>query len=183
MARTLEVHLSGGSRGAQKERPQGRIFQEADLDAYGDDLAEIGRGGEIFAAGAKVRQAEVSGAGEMQAGGDDGGVEIDDGAELDFDMEHDGGWRESLAVEDPSAAVGEGGGKDGHEAVALFVTEPLDVERLHGEIGPPGVGRSAIRVFIGRGGRKREWARRYGSHVTDVCSRVIHGDDLRGIDV
>jgi hypothetical protein len=39
---------------------------------------------------------------------------------------------ERLAVEDPAATIGEGGGEDGKEAVALFVPETLDVERLNG---------------------------------------------------
>jgi hypothetical protein len=36
-------------------------------------------------------EAEVSGAGEFEAGCDDGGVEIDDGAELEFYAELHGG--------------------------------------------------------------------------------------------
>jgi hypothetical protein len=77
-------------------------------------------------------EAEVSGAGEFEAGGDDGGVKIDDRTELDFYAKLHGGGREGLAVEDPATTIGEGGGEGGKEAVALFVAEALDVERLHG---------------------------------------------------
>jgi hypothetical protein len=121
---------SGGEFG--EDRLEGCVFQEADLDTDGDDLAEVGGGGEIFAAGAEMGEAEVSGAGEFEARGDDGGVEIDDGAELDFNAELHAGGREGLAIEDPAAAVGEGRGEGGKEAVALFVAEALYVERLHG---------------------------------------------------
>ena len=69
---------------------EGRVFEEADLEANGDDLAEVGRGREILAAGAEVRESEMADAGELESGGEDGGVEIDDGAELDFDVELDG---------------------------------------------------------------------------------------------
>jgi hypothetical protein len=92
---------------------EGGVFEETDLDADGDDLAEVGGGGEVFAAGAEMGEAEVSGAGEFEAGGDDGGVEVDNGAELDLNAELHGGGGEGLAVEDPAAAVCEGGGKGG----------------------------------------------------------------------
>jgi hypothetical protein len=110
---------------------EGGVFEEADFDSYGDDLAEVGGGGEVFAPGAEVSEAEVPGAGEFEAGADDGGVEIDDRAELDFDAELHGGRGEGFAVEDPAAAVGEGGCERGEKALAFFVTEALDVERLH----------------------------------------------------
>ena len=111
---------------------EGGVFEEADLDTDGDDLAEVGGGGEVFAAGAEVGEAKMAGAGEFEAGGEDGGVEIDDRAELDLEAELHGGGGEGLAVEDPAATVGEGGGEGGEKAVALFVAEALDVERLHG---------------------------------------------------
>src|SRR6266849_1370512 len=79
-----------------------RIFEEADLDADGDELAEVGGGGEVFAAGAEMGEAEVAGAGEFEAGADDGGVKIDDRAELNLDAELHGGRGESLVVENPA---------------------------------------------------------------------------------
>jgi hypothetical protein len=39
------------------------VFEEADHDANGDELAKAGGGGEVFAAGAEIGEAEVSGAG------------------------------------------------------------------------------------------------------------------------
>jgi hypothetical protein len=101
---------NGSGGGFGEDRLEGCVFEEADLDADGDDLAEIGGGGEVFTAGAEMREAQVSGAGELEAGGDDGGVEIDDRPELDLDAELHGGGGESLAVEDPAAAVCKGGG-------------------------------------------------------------------------
>jgi hypothetical protein len=116
---------------------KGGVFEEADLETDGDDLAEVGWGGEVFAAGAEVSEAEMAGAGEFKAGGENGGIEIDDRAEVDLDAELHHSRGESFAVEDPAAAVCEGGGEGREEAVALFVTEALDVEQLHGS-GPLG---------------------------------------------
>ena len=94
---------------AGEEGVEGDVFEEADFDADGYDLAEVGGGGRLFAAGAEVGEGEVAGAGEFEAGGEDGGVEVEDGAELDLDAELHGGGGEGLAVEDPAAAIGEGG--------------------------------------------------------------------------
>ena len=52
----------------------------------------------MFAAGAEVGEGEVGWAGELDAGGEDGGVEVEDGAELDLDSELDGGGGEGFAV-------------------------------------------------------------------------------------
>jgi hypothetical protein len=129
---TLETAVTdlGGRFG--EDGLEGGVFEEAYLKADADDLAKVSRGGEVFAAGAEMGEAEMAGAGEFEAGGEDGGVKIDDGAELDLEAELHCGGREGLAVEYPAAAVGEGGGESGQEAVALFVAEALDVERLHG---------------------------------------------------
>jgi hypothetical protein len=72
----------------------GRIASSRKLISrrMGDELNKASGGGEVFAAGAEMGEAEVSGARELKAGGDDGGVKIDDGAELDFYAElHRGG--------------------------------------------------------------------------------------------
>jgi hypothetical protein len=140
-----EVTDSGGRLG--EDGLEGGVFEEADLEADGDDLAEVGWCGEVFAAGTEMGEAEMASAGEFETGGEDGGVKIDDGAELNLEVELHCGGREGLAVEDPAAAVGEGGGEGGQEAVALFVAEALNVERLHSD-GP--LRRDvAVRVFIG----------------------------------
>jgi hypothetical protein len=114
---------------------EGDILEEADLDADSDDLTEVGRGGEVFAAGAEMGEAEMAGTGEFEARGENGRIEIDNGAKLDLDAELHGGGRKGFAVEDPAAAVREGCCEGGKKAVALFVAEALNVERLHGD-GP-----------------------------------------------
>lgn len=111
---------------------KGDVFKEVDLDADGDDLAEVGGAAEVLAAGAEFGEGEVSGASEFEAGGDDGRVEIDDSAELDLDAELHASGREGAALQDPAATIRESGGEGGEEATALFVAEALDVERLHG---------------------------------------------------
>src|SRR5258705_7597965 len=110
-------------------------------------------------------EAEVAGTGEFEAGGDDRGVEIHDGAELDLDAELHAGRGEGLAVEDPAAAVGEGGGERGKEAVALFVAEGLDVERLH-KCRASAARLVAARVFIGEWRLSVRGGGRYCGHVT-----------------
>jgi len=122
---------AGGQQGVERD-----VVEEGDFKADGNDLAEVGGEGEVFAAGAESGENFVAGAGEFDAGGDDGGVEVEDGAELDFYAEFDVGGREVLAVEDPAAAVGDGGGKVAQQAVALFVGEGLDVEGFHGDAVP-----------------------------------------------
>ena len=110
---------------------EGRVFEEADFETNGDDLTEVAEGGEVLAAGTEVRESEMADAGELESGGEDGGVEIDDGAELDLDAKLHGGGGESFAVEYPAATVGEGRSKGGKKTVTLFVAKTLDVERLH----------------------------------------------------
>ncbi len=50
-----------------EERVKGEICEEADLEANFYNLSEIGGGGEILAAGAKVGEAQVTRAGELKA--------------------------------------------------------------------------------------------------------------------
>jgi hypothetical protein len=127
--------LGGWGEGGEKG-VEGYVFEEADFNAEGDDLAEVGGGVDVFAAVAEVGEREVGGAGEFDAGGEDGGVEIEDGAELDLDAELDGGGGEGFAVEDPAAAVGEGVGEEREDGGALFVAETLDVYGLHVDAPP-----------------------------------------------
>jgi hypothetical protein len=107
----LEASFRGrrmSGRGPGEDGLQGGVLKEADLDTDGDDLAKVGGGGEVFSADAEVGEAEMAGAGELEAGREDGRVEIDDGAELDLDSELHRGGGEGLAFEDPAATVGEG---------------------------------------------------------------------------
>ena len=96
----------------------------------------------------------VAGAGKFDAGGDDGGVEVEDGAQLDLDAELDVGGRQGLALDDPAAATAEGGGEVYKQAVALFVGEGLDVERFH-DVVPV--------IFIGKLAEARDRAEARGS--------------------
>ena len=110
---------------------EGEVFEEADLEPDGDDLAEVGGGRAVLAAGAEVGEAEMAGAGELQARGNDGGVEVEDGAELDLQAKLHGAGREGFTVEHPSPTVGETRGESGEKTVSLFVAESLNIERLH----------------------------------------------------
>lgn len=121
---------SGRGATRQKQRVEGHILQKTDFEADGYDLAEIGAR-EIFAAGTEIREAEMAGAGEFQTGGDDRGVEIEGRTKLDLYAKLDCAGRKSLAVEDPAATVGKGRGEGRKETAAFFITEALDVERLH----------------------------------------------------
>jgi hypothetical protein len=115
---------------------EGYVFEEADLEANGDDLPEFCGGGKVFAAGAEVGEAEVAVASEFDAGGEDTGVEVDDGAELDFEAKLEGAGRERSTVEDPATAFGKGVGESREDSVSLFVAEALDVERMHSRASP-----------------------------------------------
>ena len=114
---------------------EGCVFEEGDLDAEGDDLGEIGGAGEVLAAGAEVGESQVAGAGEFKAGGEDRGIEVNDAAELDLEEELHGVWRDGLAVQDPSAALGKGRPERWEKALTLLVAEALDIERLHELVG------------------------------------------------
>lgn len=110
---------------------EGEVFEKADLEADGDDLAEVSGRGAILARGAEVGEAEVAGAGEFEARGDYGGVKVEDGAELNLETELHGAGGECFAVEHPAATVGKPRGEDGEETVSFFVAEALNIERLH----------------------------------------------------
>ena len=110
---------------------EGEVLEEVDLEADGDDLTEVGSAGSVFAAGAEIGQTEVPGAGERQARGDDGGVEIESSAELDLEAKLHGCGRKCFAIEHPSAAFGKARGEDGEETMSFFVAEALNIERMH----------------------------------------------------
>ena len=50
----------GSGRGFGEDGLEGCVFEKADLDADGDELAEVGGGGEILAADAEMGEAEMS---------------------------------------------------------------------------------------------------------------------------
>jgi hypothetical protein len=108
---------------------KGDILKKTDFEANGDHLSEIGWGLEVFSAGTEVGEGEVAGTSKFEAGGYDGGIEVDDGAELDFEAKLHCAGRERFAAENPASAVSQRRGEVWEEAVALFVTEALDIER------------------------------------------------------
>jgi hypothetical protein len=77
-----------------REGVEDDVFEEADFDAKGDDLAELCDEAELLAAGAAVGEGEVGGAGGFDSGGEVGGVEVEEGAEVH------GGGGDSLAFAD-----------------------------------------------------------------------------------
>lgn len=50
-----------------EERVEGGVLDEADLEANGNNLAEVGGGGEVFSACTEVGEAEMASAGEFEA--------------------------------------------------------------------------------------------------------------------
>ena len=82
--------LLGGAGSGHEDGVEGEVFEEGDLDADGDDLGDVVL--EVLAAGAEIGEILVAGAAELNSGGDEGGVELHDKAELDFEAElHAGG--------------------------------------------------------------------------------------------
>ncbi len=121
---------SGEAGGGGHEGVQGEVVEEVDFEADGDDLAKLAGDTEMFAAVAEFGKRFVRGSGEFDAGGEDGGIEVDDGAQLDLDAELGVAGRQRIAFEDPAAAVAEGAGEAGKDAVAVFVGKCLDCEGL-----------------------------------------------------
>ena len=123
---------SGERADGHQQGVQGYVFEEADFQADGYDLAEVCRDPGIFPAGAEIGQGEVAGTGQFETRGDDGGIKIKDGAELDLNAEFYGAGRERLSVDHPASAVGKRSGEMGKNALTFFVAEALDVQGLHG---------------------------------------------------
>jgi hypothetical protein len=111
---------------------EGYVFEEADFYLEGYDLAEVGGGAEVASTGAELGEAKVAGAGDFEAGGDEAGIEIDDGAELDLDAEGRHGGRDGFSFDDPAAAFDEDTGEVDENCLAVIVGEAFDIERLHG---------------------------------------------------
>ncbi len=112
---------------------EGLLLEEGDLDADGDDLAGVGGAEEVLAAGAEVGECKVVRAGELEAGGDEAGIEVEDKTELDLEVDLEAGGRDTMAVVNPATAIDEDAGEQRKEGVALLVAVALDVESLHGE--------------------------------------------------
>jgi hypothetical protein len=78
--------------------------------------------------GAEVGEGEAGGAGGFDSGGEDGGRELEDEAELDLDAELHGGGRRPRPPQSAKQVLEQDGG-------VLLVAEAPDVERLH--VGSP----------------------------------------------
>lgn len=102
------------------------VFEEADLEADGDDLAEEAEAG-VAGARAEAGEGFSSAAGEFDADGGEGGVELEDAAELDFEEELDGVGGEGPTVEQPASAGGEAGGELREKVFAELVADGVDV--------------------------------------------------------
>lgn len=161
--------VSSGRAGCRQKRVEGDVFKEANFDADGDDLSELRGACEVFTASAELREREVSGAGEFQTRGDDGGVEFECSANLDFNAELHGGGGERATVKDPAATVCEGSGKYRQDPGALLVAKALDIERLH--VGLPPV------VWIFDSGLSMKIGL---LAVSSGCSSVRDGDVVMG---
>ncbi len=127
------------------------VVEEIDLQADGDGLAEFRGDHSVVEPGTEVGERGVARAREFDPGAYDGGVEVQDGAQLNLDAELRIRRGERPALEHPPAAVAEGRCEVGEQAVALFVREGLNVERFHG-------------VFIGEIAVPRDW--QAGTRVT-----------------
>ena len=79
----------------------------------------------------------MAGSRQLEARGYQRGIQINGRARLYLDAElHDGG-RQIFSVENPPAAVVDGGDQTGLEAVALGIAEALDIKWLHEFAGCP----------------------------------------------
>jgi len=121
---------SGETRAGHQECVEGDILQEVEFETDGEQVTWPHGDGDVFAGGAECGECVVGRTGEFEAGRDERSVELDDALELDFDAELDGGRRESLPLEDPSAAVSEGVGESGKESLTILVAVALQVVRL-----------------------------------------------------
>jgi hypothetical protein len=147
---------SGGRGACQQERVEGYIFEKADFEANGHNLAQIGGGGEVFSAGTEIGEREMPGPRQLKAGGYDGCIEVKNGAKLNFEAKLNGVRRERLAAEYPASTIGQRRGKVWQQAVAFFVAEALDIKGLHCVMEPPRLEISAVKLFIGEEGQKRD---------------------------
>lgn len=85
----LESNRSGKDCACCQERMETDLFKKADFEPNGDDLAKFGRRSKIFAAGTEIGEAEVAGASQFEARRNERGIQIHDGAKLDFEAQLD----------------------------------------------------------------------------------------------
>jgi hypothetical protein len=64
---------------------QGDVFEEADLQAKDDDLTQLRGDAHVFAQCAELGEDFVPGAREFEAGRKQGGVEVENGTQLNLD--------------------------------------------------------------------------------------------------
>jgi hypothetical protein len=145
---------------------QGDILQEAEGEAQTDDAIGLRDALQMVTAGAEIGEGGVGEGGELDAGGDEGAIELDDAAELNFEAELDGVGGEGFAFEDPASTVGEGGGERGKETLPVLIAIGLEIDCIHGVMGSfcP---RSGFKGFIGSGVDGAMELRHVG-HVTET---------------
>lgn len=76
---------SGKTYAAGQEGVEGDVLEKADLEAHGNHVAEANV--EVVVAGPEVRHGAMGVAGKFEAGGNEGGVEVEDAAELNLKAE------------------------------------------------------------------------------------------------
>jgi hypothetical protein len=91
----------------------------------------------------------MSGAGKLNARGDDGSIQIDCSAKLNLQPKLHHAGRKRLAVKDPPSAIGKRRRQRRQQALSFFVAEALDIEGLHLRRLAPRRDTSADRPFIG----------------------------------
>jgi len=146
---------SGEAGAGHQDGVQGDVGEEADVEAEGEGLDLVSGKTDVFAAGAEVSEGGVAGTGELDAEGDEGSVELEDGDELKLEAEGHGGGGGGLTLEDPAAALEEAGGELGQEgeAVAVEVTEEIeDLGAARGgveaEIGGSGLPKAGVHFDV-----------------------------------
>src|SRR5450755_3472282 len=100
---------------------QGHVFEKAEFEADADYLHGVVRAADVVARSAEAGQRVVGTTGEFDAGLDEGGVELDDGLELNFEAELHTGRGRGLALEHPASALREGRGEGGQETLTVLI--------------------------------------------------------------
>jgi hypothetical protein len=86
----------------------------------------------VVAHRAEALHAGVAVAGEIDAAGEQGAVELEDGAKLEFEVELGGVGRKCAAFEEPTATGCHGGEKDGNDL--LLVLKGSAAQFDHGKL-------------------------------------------------
>ena len=158
-------NVSGEAGAGHQERVEGDVFEKGEFEPEREDLAQVDGVAAVTAAGAKAGQGIVGDRGEFDAGGDERGVELDDGAELQLEAKFHRGRGRGFALEHPAAAVGKGGRKGGQQRGAFGVAVALELEEAE-----PGV----VQLGQSRGG-EGSWVWRHLSGSPWVLSDVSVG--------